>query len=121
AAKTYASVAVVLVTNGAGTQASTRGSGNANEAGITPTTAVGTPSKLIDRPTMCGSCPNRRIQKPWESTATGEAPCAVSASVNQRPCACATPSTDVSDDVVRETRTRSGAPCPVNVCSVAPI
>jgi hypothetical protein len=38
-------------------QASVRGSGNVNEAGITPTTVVRSPSMVSDRPTMAGSRP----------------------------------------------------------------
>src|SRR3989442_14530175 len=52
-------------------QASVRASGNVKEAGITPTTVVGSPSTEIDRPTMAGSRPKRRIHNPSESKTGG--------------------------------------------------
>src|SRR5262249_21710149 len=112
-------VAVVFVAYGAGIQTSTRGSGNVKDAGITPRTSVGIPSRVIGRPTTFGSCPNRRTQNPCERTAVADAPGAASLSSNQRPSAGVTRNTDGSEDVVRDTRIRSGLPCPVNVSSLA--
>ena len=66
-------------------QASVRASGNVKEAGITPTTVVGSPSTESDRPRMAGSRPKRRIHNPCESTTGGGLPGTPSWSVNQRP------------------------------------
>src|SRR5207244_10001247 len=83
-------------------QASVRTSGNVKEAGITPTTVVGSPSTVSDRPTMAGSRPKRRIHSPCESTTGGGLPGTPSWSVNQRPKAGWTRSTDTSDGVARD-------------------
>src|SRR5438034_7164166 len=54
---------------GSAIQMSTRGSGNANDAGITPMTSAGIPARITGRPMMPGSPPYRRIHSPCESTA----------------------------------------------------
>ena len=43
--------------NGTGIHMSTRASGNANDAGMTPTTVVDTPSSVMDLPTIVRSAP----------------------------------------------------------------
>jgi hypothetical protein len=104
----------------AGVHTSMRESGNVKDGGITPITVVATPFSASDRPMTAELCPYRRTQRPCDNTATGAAPAAVSASVNQRPRSGRTPSTDVSDGVVGETRMRSGSPSPVSVSSPVP-
>ena len=81
----------------AAVQTSLRVSGKLNAAAITPMTSAGSPSSVIDQPTMLGSAPNCRTQSPCDSTATGAAPVTPSASVNHRPSAGETRSTDASD------------------------
>ena len=78
---------------------SVRGNGNANVAGMTPITCVGTPFNRIDWPTMPGSSPYRRAHRPCESTAVGAAPVSPSCSANHRPSAGCTRSTFASDGV----------------------
>ena len=64
-----------------------------NPSDATPTTVKGCPLSLSVRPTMAGSLLNRRIQKPWLSTATGLAPgWSLSPAPNSRPTAGTAPS-----------------------------
>jgi hypothetical protein len=78
---------------------SVRESGKLKVAGITPTTSVGTPLKVIERPTMLRSAPNLRSHSPCDRTATGAAPETPSCSMNQRPIAGCTPRTGASEGV----------------------
>ena len=88
---------------------SVRASGKLNVAGMTPTTSVGTPSKMIERPTMLGSPPNLRTHRPWDKTATGAAPVTPSGSMNHRPSAGWTPRTETSEGVARVIWSRRGS------------
>ncbi len=66
--------------------------GNANPAGMTPTTVNGFPLNTSVRPMMDGSLPKRRTHSAWLSTTTRSAPGLSSSAVKTRPRAGATPS-----------------------------
>src|SRR6185312_2034572 len=95
--------------NGTGTHASTRASGNANDAGITPTTVVALPSSVIVFPRMPASAPYRLTHRPCDRTTVGAGPRGRS-SGSHAPASGATRRTDASDGVVNATRTRSALP-----------
>ena len=61
---------------------------------MTPTTSYGLPLRLIVRPTIDGSAPNRRLHKPSLSSTTRSLPLCSSSVVNARPSAGVTRSTD---------------------------
>ena len=84
---------------------------------MTPTTRNGRFSIVTVRPTTRGSPPNRRIHRPWLSTATGSPPIgdaavsnrlrAISSSVKTRPCAAGTPSSEKKSAVTCAASTTS--------------
>src|SRR5207248_7062189 len=75
-----------------GTQSSAVSLNPLKPAGMTPTTVYGRALRVIGRPTICGSAPNRRFHKPSLMTTTGTGLATRSSSdENVRPLAGATP------------------------------
>ena len=90
------------------------GSGNRNDAGITPTIVSSPSLKRIGRPTMSASPPKRVRQVAWLMMATG---LAASSGANARPCSGATPRSGSRPGDTRAPRIVSGSLPPVKTRS----
>ena len=82
---------------------------------MTPTTVNGRLFAMMVRPTMFGSPPNRRRQRPWLRTMTSWVASASSARPNVRPNAGVTPSSSKNSPLTNWPIASSGSPWPVNV------
>ena len=83
--------------------------------GITPTTVTGPSLVRTTRPTMPGSPPKRRFQRPWERTIAAAPPGAASSGAKLRPSAGETPRTEKRFAVTARPAIRSGGPVPTRV------
>ena len=68
---------------------------------MTPTTVLGSPSMRTVRPTMSGSAPKSRVQRPLPRITTGAAPRAWTSSVKRRPSASSVANTSKNPGVTR--------------------
>ena len=96
--------------------------GNWKSGPITPTTSYSVPLKLMVRPTIAGSPPNRRRHKPSPRSTTRSLPICSSCAVKPRPSAGVTRSTGNRLEERRPASSRSGSPDPTRLkfCGALP-
>ena len=81
--------------------------------GMTPITVKGRPFNWMVRPTIPGSPPKRRCQRPWLRTVTESWPSGPSSGANVRPRSGAAPSVAKKFEVTPIATSSSGADWPV--------
>ena len=93
--------------------------GKSNRGGITPVTTNGRPSSVTVRPTICGSAPKRRRQRPSpRTTRRSDERGRSSSAMNMRPSAGRTPSTSAADAAIGTAAMRSDSPPPLSTIEV---
>ncbi len=103
-----------------GIQKSRRSAGKVKSGGMTPSTVNGWPSIVSARPTIEGSLPKRRCQRPWLITMKRSLPTTASSSRSVRPIAAGVASAGKKPGVTYAPSRRSGVPMPVRFAPLPP-